>query len=118
MKTALVALLFASCCGAADPIPSAQAKDHIGESGTVCGKIVNTRFLDSSARQPTFLNFDKPFPNHTFTAIIFGENRARFGKPEQEYLQKDVCVTGDIREYGGKPQIELTDPKQIRLDSK
>jgi DNA/RNA endonuclease YhcR with UshA esterase domain len=103
---------------AADTIPAAQAKDHIGQTATVCGKVVGTRYLDSSNRQPTFLNFDKPYPDHTFTVIIFGENRAKFGKPEQDYLQKDICVTGEIKNYNGKPEIELSDPKQVKTDSK
>ena len=119
MKFALfAALLFAWTLSAAETIASSRAKDHIGETGTVCGKVASTRYLDASNRQPTFLNFDKPFPDHTFTAIIFGENRAKFGKPEQDYLQKDVCVTGKIINYNDKPEIELADPKQIRLDSK
>jgi len=115
-------ILFAALCahslGAADTIPAAQAKDHVGQTATVCGKVAGTRYLDSANRQPTFLNFDKPYPDNSFTAIIFGENRAKFGKPEQDYLQKDVCVTGEIKDYNGKPEIELTDPKQVRIDSK
>jgi hypothetical protein len=79
---------------------------------------VGTRYLDSSEKRPTFLNFDKPYPNHTFTSVIFGADREKFGKPEETYLQKDVCVSGKIEDFNGKPQIVLTDPKQIRLDSK
>ena len=120
MKAPAICLLLfcVSSAFAADTIPASQAKDHVGQTGTVCGKVVGTRYLESSNRQPTFLNFDKAYPDHTFTAIIFGENRAKFGKPEQDYLQKDLCVTGEIKDYNGKPEIELTDPKQIRLDSK
>jgi hypothetical protein len=118
MKAALAVVFLACSLWAADTIPSAQAKDHVGQSGTVCGKVVMTRYLDSSDRKPTFLNFDQQYPNHTFTAIIFGDHRAKFGKPEEEYLQKNVCVTGDIKNYNGKPQMELTDPKQIRLDAR
>jgi hypothetical protein len=41
----------------------AQAKAHIGEVATVCGKVMSARFAESSNRQPTFLNLDEPFPN-------------------------------------------------------
>jgi len=114
----LIVALCAHALCAADTIPASEAKDHLGKTATVCGKVASTRYLDSSNRQPTFLNFDKEYPNHTFSAIIFGANRSKFGKPEQEYLEKNVCVTGEIRDYNGKPEIELTDPKQVRVESK
>jgi hypothetical protein len=120
MKASVILLVaFCACTlGAADTIPAAAAKDHIGKTATVCGKVAGTRYLDTSNRQPTFLNFDKPFPDHPFSAIIFGPNRSKFGKPEQDYLEKNLCVTGEIRDYNGKPEIELTDPKQVRVESK
>ena len=118
MKTAaLIALLSSTALLAADTIPSAQAKDHTGETATVCGHVADARYLDSGSR-PTFLNFDKPYPQHTFTAFIAGENRAKFGTPEKEYLDKDVCVTGQIRDYNGKPEIVLTESQQIKLQPK
>jgi DNA/RNA endonuclease YhcR with UshA esterase domain len=102
---------------AADSIPSTQAKDHIGQTGTVCGKVADTRYLESGSR-PTFLNFDNRYPNHTFTAVIFGENRAKFGTPEKDYLAKDICVIGKIQDYRGKPEIIVTEPAQIKAQSK
>ena len=99
MRTAFaVGLALAAHLLAADTIPSAEAKDHVGQTGTVCGKVADTRYLESG-RQPTFLNFDKRYPDHTFTAVIFGENRAKFGTPEKDYLDKDICVSGKIEEF-------------------
>lgn len=119
MKITLIAgILLAHVLCAADTVPSAQAKDHVGKTATVCGKVASTRYLDSSEKKPTFLNFDKAYPDHTFTVVIFGPSREKFGKPEETYLQKDVCVTGDIKDFNGKPQIELSDPKNIKLDTK
>lgn len=102
---------------AADTVPAAKAKDHVGENGTVCGKVADTRYLDSG-RRPTFLNFDQKYPNHTFTAVIFGEDRGKFGVPEKDYLDKDICVTGKIEDYNGKPQIIVSEPRQIKVDAK
>jgi DNA/RNA endonuclease YhcR with UshA esterase domain len=102
---------------AADTIPAANAKGHVGENGTVCGKVADTRYLESG-RRPTFLNFDQCYPNHTFTAVIFGEDRAKFGAPEKDYLGKDICVIGKIEDYNGKPQIVVSEPKQIKAESK
>jgi hypothetical protein len=44
-------------------LTTAEATSHVGETATVCGKVVGTRYLESGKGQPTFLNFDKPCPN-------------------------------------------------------
>ena len=79
--------------------------------------MADTRYLDSG-RKPTFLNFDHKYPDHTFTVVIFGEDRAKFGTPEKDYLDKDICVTGKIEDYNGKPQIVISEPGQIKAASK
>jgi len=64
--------------------------------------------------QPTFLNLDKPYPNHVFTALIWGESRSKFGTPESDYRNKRICVTGAITEHRGVAEIVVNDPKQIK----
>lgn len=98
---------------APDSIPAADARKFIGKEKTVCGLVAATRYLDSSSNRPTFLNFDKPNPNQTFTVVIFGEDRKKFGEPEVTYKNKNICVTGKIEDYRGSPQIVARDPKQI-----
>lgn len=90
-----------------------EAKEHYGETATVCGEVVSARYAESSKGQPTFLNLDKPYPNQIFTIVIWGENRGKFGKPEDDYRDKRVCVTGKISAYAGSPEIVVTEPKQI-----
>jgi hypothetical protein len=115
MRIALpFALLIVAGRMVAADIPSAQAKDHIGETATVCGKVADARYLETGSHV-TFLNFDTPFPNHTFTGFIPGDSRAKFGTPEKDYLGKEVCLTGKIQDYNGKPEIVLSDPQQIKL---
>jgi hypothetical protein len=103
---------------AAETVPAAAAKEHIGQTATVCGKVADTRYLESSERRPTFLNFENRYPNHVFTAVIFGDNRAKFGTPEKDYLNKSICVTGKIEEYNKKPQVVLTAPEQVKAEEK
>ena len=93
----------------------AQARDHLGEQATVCGKVVTARYAASARGEPTFLNLDEPYPMPIFTVIIWREQRARFGSPEILYRDKTICVTGKITSYRGDPQIEATDPKQITI---
>jgi DNA/RNA endonuclease YhcR with UshA esterase domain len=93
-----------------------EAKDHIGESATVCGSVVSTRYAVSTKGQPTFLNLEKPFPNQIFTVVIWGSNRSRFGTPETRYKGKRICVTGKIADYRGVPEIVASDPEEIKAE--
>lgn len=93
-----------------------EAKEHFGDNATVCGDVASTEHAASSKGEPTFLNLDKPFPNHIFTIVIWGENRGKFGKPEEDYKGKRICVTGRITAYAGLPEIVANDPKQIRAE--
>jgi hypothetical protein len=44
---------------------------------------------------------------------MYVDNRAKFGTPETSLRGKRICVTGQISEYSGKPEIVLTDPSQL-----
>jgi DNA/RNA endonuclease YhcR with UshA esterase domain len=97
-------------------LSAAEAKDHIGETATVCGNAVSTRYAASTRGQPTFLNLDKPYPNQIFTVVIWGSDRSKFGTPEVDYKGKRICVTGKITEYRNVPQMIAERPEQIQVD--
>lgn len=115
--TLLLAALLIEPVHAQKKLTAAEAKDHIGETATVCGSVVSTRYAASTKGQPTFLNLDKPYPSQIFTVLIWGSNRSRFGTPEADYKGKNVCVTGKITEYRGTPEIVADHPQQIRVES-
>lgn len=92
-----------------------SAKDHIGENATVCGMVAGGRYAASSRGAPTFIDFDQPYPHADFTALIWGENRSKFGSPETTWQNHKVCVTGQIQSYRGAPEIILSDPAQARI---
>jgi RecG-like helicase len=106
-------VVSAASSASADKITPAQAKDHIGKHATVCGVVASANFAARSSRQPTFLNLDKPYPDHIFTAVIWIEDRPKFGKPET-LKGKRVCVSGLVEDYRGKPQIVLQEADQLR----
>jgi len=54
-----------------------------------------------------------PYPNEVFTAVIFVSSRPKFGTPETTFRGKCVCVTGQVRNYRGKPEIIVSDPSQL-----
>ena len=107
-----ISLLGASFTGLgqAKKLTTAEAKNHIGEQATVCGKVASGRYAASTRGKPTFLDLDKPYPGQLFTVLIWGENRAKFGAPEETYRNKNICVTGQIQSYHGEPEIIASDP--------
>ena len=109
--------LFALPTFAQKKYSTSEAKEHYGETATVCGEVVSARYADSTKGQPTFLNLDKPYPNQVFTIVIWGNNRNKFGSPENDYKGKRICVSGKITAYAGLPEIVADEPKQIQIDS-
>jgi hypothetical protein len=92
-----------------------DAINHIGEKGTVCGTVASAHYAVRTKGQPTFLNLDRPYPNHIFTALIWGSDRSKFSEPpEQYYKNKKICVTGVIKKYKGIPEIIVSEPSQIK----
>jgi DNA/RNA endonuclease YhcR with UshA esterase domain len=100
---------------AENTLTATEAKAHIGEQATVCGKVVSTRYAEGSHGQPTFLNFDQPYPKQVFTLLIWGDDRSKFDDPEKSYRGKRICVAGKITDYKGVPEIVTNDPSQVKI---
>jgi hypothetical protein len=47
--------------------------------------------------------------------VIWGSDRPKFGTPEVQLMGKQLCATGKIEAYKGKPEIVATDPRQLTL---
>jgi len=97
-------------------VPSGKANEHIGEIIEVCGLVASTRYAPTSKGAPTWLNFDYPYPSHTFTVIIWGSDRSAFPtNPERYYENETVCATGVVESYQGEPQIVGTSANQLEI---
>jgi hypothetical protein len=110
-----VAMMLWPAFAQAANLTADEAAKHVGETATVCGTVASGAYAARARNQPTFLNFDKPYPSEVFTAVIWGENRAAFGAPERTLLGKRACVTGVIRLYRGRPEIILSSPSQLTV---
>jgi len=100
---------------AAGPIKvtAAEAKKHVGEEAVVTGVIAEVNKAASLVR----LNFEKPYPENVFTAVIFARNTNDF--PEVDKLKgKTVEVSGKIAEYRNHPQIVVNGTNQIKVIEK
>lgn len=99
---------------AVEKLSPLQTSAHIGDMATVCGAVANTYHSRFVPRQPTFINFGKPYPDHVFSVVIAGEDRASFGDcPEKLFAGREVCVTGLIEEYDGKPLMTIKEQSQV-----
>lgn len=94
-------------------INACNACNYIGQEITIQGKIVDTfKYKNISI----FLNFEKPYPNSCFTALIWSLDWNKFPKdPEDYYYGKIVRITGEVIEYEGAPEIILKDMSQIEI---
>ena len=69
-----------------------------------------------SKQHPTFLNFDKPYPNHTFVVVIWGSDGAKSPATlECYYKGKRVCAAGKVESYQGKPEIVARMASQLLI---
>lgn len=107
----LLAVNFSFC---QTEIKVQDVSKHINDSVRVCGKAASIRFLENSEGQPTFINMGAAYPRQLLTIVIWGTVRSKFEKtPEDLFMDKEICVIGKIELYKEKPQIVITEPKQI-----
>ncbi len=94
-----------------------EAPKHVGEMVKVCTKIYGGKYIESS-KAPTLLNAGADYPDNPLTLVIWSDKRANFkNPPEVFYKGKDVCVTGKVQLYKGKPEIVVTAEEQIQLNN-
>lgn len=88
------------------------ASSHYGQKVTVCSKVYGTKALEKL----TFLNLGGKYPNSLLTVVIFTKDKANFKTPPEDlYADKNICVTGVVKEYNSKPEIIVTSPDQITI---
>ena len=93
-------------------IPACKAQNFLGEEMIVEGKVAEVYV---SKKNNVFLNFEKPYPNQCFSAVIFSKNLKNFKEDPEKFYLKKVRVLGKIKEYKGKPEIILENPNQIEV---
>lgn len=67
---------------------------------------------------PTFANVSAPYPNHPFTILVWGEDLSKFDPKPASWDGKQVCATGQITSYRGKPEIVAKNPGQVTMNQK
>jgi DNA/RNA endonuclease YhcR with UshA esterase domain len=111
----VASLLWAAIAYAQTQISASEAKKHVGERATVCGRVASARYAMKSSGSATFINLDRAYPNQIFTIVIWGSDRQKFGDPETSFSGKRVCVSGEITLYRGAAETTVHEPSQITI---
>jgi hypothetical protein len=93
-------------------IPASEAKNNVGTNAIVTGKIAEVSLNEKLVR----LNFDRPYPKQTFTAVIFAAKTNLFSELEKLKGQT-VEVSGKINEFRGRCEIVLLSTNQLKVVS-
>jgi hypothetical protein len=120
LRAALLLMLCMTTCHIAQAqtehhLTAAEAKNHVGETATVCGRVASSHFAEKTKGLPTFLNLDRAYPSQIFTIVIWGADRLKFGRPEALYRDRNVCVTGKITSHRDIPEMVINTASQIRI---
>jgi DNA/RNA endonuclease YhcR with UshA esterase domain len=94
-------------------IPASEAQKHTNAMAVVTGTVVEV----NRTPRMIYLNFDKPFPNQPFAAVVFQDKTNLFPKVEQ-LKGKIVQVTGQIIAYRNRPEIKLEGTNQLKVIEK
>lgn len=90
---------------------------YIGKEVIVCGKVYSTK---TDAQTGTvFLDMGGKYPNAKLTIVIFQADLKNFKiNPEFFYKDKQICITGEIKEYKSKIQIVVRQENMIQIELK
>lgn len=90
-----------------------QAKDYIGKKVTVCGLVSNVFYYERGKGSPTFIDMGGRYPKEQLDLVVWKEYREKFSYDLETLDETNICVTGVVKEYRGKPEIEVMNPDQI-----
>ncbi|MXV50299.1 hypothetical protein GS399_04890 [Pedobacter sp. HMF7647] len=117
LQKIIYAFLFVLVSHAAfsqDSVSTKSIKDYYQKEVKVYGTVSGAKYLEQAGI--TLINIDGTYPDNALTVVIKGDDRKKFNpSPEIAYINAKIMVTGTITVYKDKPQIVVTDPKQIRV---
>lgn len=108
---AIIVLLFAGTASAQKFTKEGFTK-NLGKTGTLCDTVYSLRIVNDTL---TLLNFGGAYPNQKYTVAVKGN---KISMDWANLKGKPLCVTGVFILFKERPEIEITQPGQINMDSK
>jgi hypothetical protein len=105
--------LMFSALAAAQCIPFTQARDHVGETKCVTGRVLG---LKHGSHGVTFFDFCEDFRVCPFTVVVFPGHLKDIGDV-RELKGKVVEIHGPVKNYDGRAEIVLDQLRQLGGDA-
>lgn len=88
---------------------------HIGDSVSVCGKVLSSYYLKSALNKPTLLTVGTNTQD-LLTLVIYEADRKNFKEAVEKYfLDKDICISGRLEMKNNKAQIVIRKEQDLSL---
>jgi aspartyl/asparaginyl-tRNA synthetase len=106
-------LIFSTQLFAQKKISVDSVSSHVGEKVVVCSEVFGIK----STEKITFINVGAAYPNSPLTVVIFAKDLPNFSdSPEKLFGNKQVCITGILKEFKGKTEMVVTKPEEIVVE--
>lgn len=119
MTAVMTVLMLLAGPSAADPIPAAKARDHVGEKGTF--EMVARHTNDGTHEKSYFLDSEKDYKDAANLAVVISYDHLKAFKeagiddPAKHYRGKRLRVTGKVIHEADQTRIRVTAPEQIEV---
>jgi hypothetical protein len=111
--SALILVLHQPSRAASNCIPFAEARNHIGATRCVTGKVLRVQQGNGGVH---FFDFCEDYRVCPFTVVVFPSDLKKIGDLRQ--LQgRQIEIEGPVKEYDGRAEIILMRPSQLRGDA-
>jgi hypothetical protein len=102
-QIAALALIVATSAGVYTAI--AHGDERQGrDAASLCGTVIAARDALELRGKPVFLTLGRADDGQDLTAVMLGENGARF-RSLAGLIGRRICVTGRVRSFFGKPRM-------------
>lgn len=111
MRMLVVFVLFAALplpCSAAC-VPFDKAREHIGETQCVTGKVIR---VEAGSRGVHYLDFCEDYRLCSFSVVVFSHDLSNVGDVRQ-LAGKVIEIRGEIKDYDDRAEIILDTAKQL-----
>ena len=99
-----------------DAIPWEKAKEHVGQTVMIKGKVVNISRPEGVSGNPIYLDIGAAYPDKDRVTLVIWTDDWDSAPPVNLYNGNIVYVTGTIYTHDGVANIEITNTKQIEKE--